>query len=179
MDPVKKIADFYDHYDRYIFNITNPKKNYHNLNYFLYTDPDSVIVKSDGIETKFGKHTINFQFSTDSPLFKIIRGIEEFCERKIIQEHPIEFDGYTFKSALYLGDNKSGKCLMYVKVPFRYDKCECEFVNKDGTHIQRDLPRPNGDLRHPARARAPACTGRTRLETGMGKRAAGRFRETC
>ena len=138
MDPVKKIADFYDHYDRYIFNITNPKKNYHNLNYFLYTDPDSVIVKSDGIETKFGKHTINFQFSTDSPLFKIIRGIEEFCERKIIQEHPIEFDGYTFKSALYLGDNKSGKCLMYVKVPFRYDKCECEFVNKDGTHIQRD-----------------------------------------
>lgn len=133
MDPVKKIADFYDHYTRYIFDINNPKKNYHNLNYYLFTDPNPVTIKSDGIESNFGKYTLNFQFSQDTPLFKIIRAIEEFCERKIIKENPLDFNGYEFKSSLYIGKNDS--CLMYAKIPFRFKKYECEFVNKNGSHI--------------------------------------------
>lgn len=139
MDPAKKIADFYDHYDRYIFDITDPKKNYHNLNYYLFTEPNPVTIKSNGIETNFGKYALNFQFSQDSPLFQIIRAVEEFCERKIIHENPIDFNDYEFKSSLYLSTDKqgksTGKCLMYAKVPFRFNKYECEFVNKNGSHI--------------------------------------------
>lgn len=133
MDPEKKIADFYSHFDRYIFDITDPRKNYFNLNYYLFTEPNPVIVKSDGIETNFGKYAINFQFTKDTPLFKIIRAIEEFCERKIINSDQIGFGGYTFKSSLY--EKRDGSILFYAKVPFRFNKYECEFVNTNGSHI--------------------------------------------
>jgi hypothetical protein len=132
MDPTKKITEFYDHYDRYIFNINDPKKNYHNLNYYL-TVNTPVTVKSNGIEKNFEKYALNFQFNNDSPLFKIIRGIEEFCERKIIKENPIDYNGYEFKSSVYI---KNNNCLMYAKIPFRFNKYECEFVDKSGKHIQ-------------------------------------------
>ena len=133
MDPEKQLALFYDHYERYsaVFNISDNTKAFFSLNYnFLATD---LKVKSDGIQKKYDKHTLNVMFPTDSELFKIVRGIEEFIERKVLDESV--YSGYTFKSAIFKHE-KSGNSFMNVQIPYRNKKMECIFIdNTSGRHI--------------------------------------------
>lgn len=132
MDPEKQIASFYSHYDRYIFNITDTTKAFFPLNFnFLATD---MTVKSEGIEKKYDKHTLNLIFPTGGDLFKILRGIEEFVERKILVENAEAYPGYTFKSSMF-NHEKSGNSFLNVQIPYRNKKLECIFVDKNGRHI--------------------------------------------
>lgn len=132
MDPEKQIASFYDHYSRYIFDITDRTKTFFPLNFnFLATD---LTVKSDGIEKKYDKHTLNLMFPTGSALSKIIRGIEEFVERKVLVENAETYPGYTFKSAIY-NHAASGNSFLNIQIPYRNKKMECIFVDNGGRHI--------------------------------------------
>jgi len=132
MNIEKQLAEFYDHYERFVFDITDTTKSFHHLKYNILVP--EVTLKSEGIEKKYGKHNLNIMFSTDSDIFRFIRGVEEFIERKVITENPDTFAGYTFKSILS-NHAQSGNTFSNIQVPYRNKVCECVFVTKSGKHI--------------------------------------------
>jgi len=131
MNPEKKIADFYNHFDRFIFNVADPKKSFHVLNYNFHV-PNGLVVKSDGINKKFGKESLNLMIDTGSETYQVMRGIEEFTERKLTTAFP----GFTFKSILYHTDNQ--KCLFFARIPTRYQKRECLCTDPNSRHLDLD-----------------------------------------